>query len=435
MRVFDLPLDDVQRLVGSIRGEQAPESVADAFARVAWTVLAEPADQVAGQLLRSLGPSRALESLIAQDPTAAIDAWIGDGVSPHRAERVVADAFDRWRPRLAARPVVRAIEQAAGLRLRVVLPGDSEWPDGFEGLGPAAPVALWVRGDTAVLGTLDRAVAVVGARAATGYGEYVAAEVAGGLAQRGRAVVSGGAYGIDAAAHRATLGVGGIGVAFLAGGLDRYYPSGNSELLARVARTGVVASEVPPGVAPTKVRFLNRNRLLAAASAATVVVEAGLRSGSLNTAHHALAIGRPVGAVPGPVTSPASAGCHRLLREENAMCVTSADDAIELAGGDRGDAMLAYEPEDPSVVRVLDAIGMRRGRTVDEVARSSGLAVGETLGVLASLEIAEVVRRVESGWVRVPGSRAPTGDGPDGRDSGDSGDGGDDDGRADEGRR
>lgn len=407
MRVFDLPADDVRGLVESVRGATATESVPDAFARMTWTVLVEPADQVAGQLLGALGPSRALELLIAQDPTPAIDVWLADGADPRKAERIVTDAFDRWRPRLAARPVVRAIEQAAGLGLTVALPGDAGWPTGFLALGPAEPVALWVRGERPLLGAFDRAIAVVGARASTGYGEYVATEIAGGLADRGIAVVSGGAYGIDAAAHRAALAGDGPTIAFLAGGLDRYYPAGNSDLLARVARTGLVIAEVPPGVAPTKVRFLTRNRLLAAASAATVVVEAGIRSGSLNTANHALAIGRPVGAVPGPVTSPASAGCHRLLREENAVCITSADDAIELAGGDRGDDVAAYEPTDPAVIRVLDALGVRRGRTVDEVARSSGMAVGEVLGVLAPLELAGVVRRADSGWVRVPGSRAP----------------------------
>ena len=318
-----------------------------------------------------------------------------------------SSAFDRWRPRLAARPVVRAIEQAAGLGLSVALPHDPAWPVGLAALGPAEPVALWVRGERDMLGAFDRAIAVVGARASTGYGEYVATEIAGGLAERGIAVVSGGAYGIDAAAHRAALAADGPTIAFLAGGLDRYYPAGNSDLLARVARAGLVIAEVPPGVPPTRVRFLTRNRLLAAASAATVVIEAGVRSGSLNTANHALAIGRPVGAVPGPVTSAASAGCHRLLRDENAICVTSAEDVVELAGGDRGDEIAMYEPTDPAVIRVLDTLGVRKGRPVDEIARSSGMSVGEVLGVVGPLELADVVRRVDSGWVRVAGSRAP----------------------------
>ena len=408
MRIFDLPVEDVRRLVESVRAEAAPESFPEVFARMTWSVLIEPGDQVAGQLLAALGPGPALDLLISQDPTPAIDVWLEDGAPASRAERVVTEAFARWRPRLVARSVTRAIEQAAALRMQVAVPEGPGWPSGLSDLGPAEPVVLWVRGDPGALDALGDSLAVVGARAATGYGEYVAAEIAGGVAERGRAIVSGGAYGIDAAAHRATLAADAVTIAFLAGGLDRYYPAGNSDLLHRASRTGAVISEVPPGAAPTKVRFLMRNRLLAAATAATIVVEAGLRSGSLNTAHHALAIGRPVGAVPGPVTSPASAGCHRLLREDNAICITSADDAIELVGGERAVALGGYEPADPAVVRVLDSIGVRRGRTVDEIARSSGMAVGETLSVLGPLELAGVVRRADSGWVRVPGVSTPS---------------------------
>jgi len=409
VRLFELPADEVRRLVQSLRPDAEPESAAEVFARMAWTAIIEPGDQIAGQLICSLGPREALEVLIAHDPTPAIDIWLEDGVEPRRAERIVVDAFARWRPRLAARPVLRTIERAGALRLSILLPEDPEWPAGLADLGPAAPVALWARSAGSRSDAFDRAVAVVGARAATGYGEYVATEIASGLAERRITVISGGAYGIDAAAHRAALVSGGTTIAFLAGGLDRYYPAGNAELLARVADAGAVMSEVPPGVAPTKVRFLSRNRLLAAASAATVVVEAGIRSGSLNTAHHALAIGRPVGAVPGPVTSPTSAGCHRLVREADAVCITCAGDAIELAGGTREDVAAAYEGADPAVVRVLDELGLRGGRTVDEIARSSGMAVGEVLGVLAPLELADVVRQTEAGWVRVSNDRVRAG--------------------------
>jgi len=408
VRLFGLPVAEVTDLVASVRSADETR-VGDAFARIAWTVLVEPGDLAAGRVLRALGPQGALEMLLAADPTRAIDIWIADGAEPARAERAVADAFARWRPRLAARPVVRAIEQAARLGLRVLVPHDAAWPAGFSALGDAEPIALWVRAGGRIEGQFDRAVAVVGARAATGYGEYVATELAGGLAERGVVVISGGAYGIDAAAHRAALAADGVTIAFLAGGLERYYPAGNAELLARVAHTGAAITEVPPGVAPTRVRFLSRNRMLAAASAATIVVEAGLRSGSLNTAHHALAIGRPVGAVPGPVTSPASAGCHRLLRDDGAVCVTSVDDVLELAGAERADESDRYEPTDPTTIRVLDAIGVRRGQSADEIARSSGLAIGDVLGALGHLEVDGVVRRGDAGWVRVPGRSAPPG--------------------------
>ena len=198
-------------------------------------------------------------------------------------------------------------------------------------LGVHAPIGLWVRGRPDALAWSVPTIALVGARAATGYGEHVAMEASAGLVDRGFAIVSGGAYGIDGMAHRAALASDGTTIAFLAGGIDRFYPLGHESLLTRIAQTGAVVSELPCGAAPTKWRFLQRNRLIAAASQATVVLEAGIRSGSLNTAGHAAALGRPLGAVPGPVTSPASAGCHRLLREFDAMCVVDADQMAELA--------------------------------------------------------------------------------------------------------
>ena len=379
----------------------------------AWSRVVEPADAAAGHLVRVLGAADALAWLLdaVPGPDVAERAIrrlhaerpdLPDALAPARLLRAVS----RWAPRtrgLDPRRELRALDLLGGT---LVLPGDPGWPRALDDLGAAGPHCLWVRGDPGLAALAARSVAVVGARACTEYGRHVAAELAHGLAGRGLTVVSGGAYGIDAAAHRAALAAGGITIAFLAGGLDRYYPAGNAELLGRVAARGLVIAEVPPGVPPTRFRFLSRNRLLAAASAATVVVEAGLRSGSINTANHALALGRPIGAVPGPVTSPASAGCHRLLREEQAMCITSADDAVELAGGERAEPPASYQPGDPDVVRVLDALGVRRGRSADDVARSSGMAVAAALGVLATLEVAEAVRRTDSGWVRVPGSPA-----------------------------
>ncbi len=180
-------------------------------------------------------------------------------------------------------------------------------------------------------------------------------EASAGLVDRGFAIVSGGAYGIDGMAHRAALASDGTTIAFLAGGIDRFYPLGHESLLTRIAQTGAVVSELPCGAAPTKWRFLQRNRLIAAASQATVVLEAGIRSGSLNTAGHAAALGRPLGAVPGPVTSPASAGCHRLLREFDAMCVVDADQMAELATAGPGRTTVARTS--------MRRVGPRRGPT------------------------------------------------------------------------
>ena len=245
-------------------------------------------------------------------------------------------------------------------------------------------------------------VAIVGARAASGYGEHVAAELAGDLAAAGAVIVSGGAYGIDGAAHRAALGVEGDTIAFLAGGVDRAYPAGHQQLLRQIVESGAVVSEPPCGAAPTKWRFLARNRLIAALGQATVVVEAGWRSGSLNTAGHAAALGRPLGAVPGPVTSASSAGCHRLLREYDAQCVTSAAEVREMWGVlpaqvERGEAI------DPDQVRLLDAMSSRSRISETELARRSGLSSDRVRELLGFLDLEGTVSRDERGWRRAAG--------------------------------
>jgi DNA processing protein len=204
-------------------------------------------------------------------------------------------------------------------------------------------------------------------------------------------------YGIDGAAHRAALTVGGGTIAVLAGGVDRPYPAGHRNLLARIAVDGVVVSEVPCGTAPTRWRFLARNRLIAALGQATVVVEAGWRSGSLNTAGHAATLGRPLGAVPGPVTSASSAGCHRLLREYDAVCVTSAAEVAEMlpvgARSPRG-----REATDEGRVGLLRALSTRTARTEAELAQRAGLTVERTRALLGLLDLDGLARRDGDGW-------------------------------------
>ena len=372
------------------------EAVAETFARIAWTVLAEPGDEDAGRLLAAIGPAPALDLLLADADADAFLAAIRDARSD--APRDLDTSLRRWRPRLSARSVVRAIEQSARFGVTLAIPADPDWPAGLEDLGPGAPAALWLRGERVHLAALGRSVAIVGARAATGYGEHVGTGLAADVAERGLAVVSGGAYGIDAAAHRGALAAEGLTAAVLAGGLDRMYPSGNEQLFARVLERGLLLAEVPCGVPPTKIRFLARNRLLAAIARAVVVVEAGVRSGSLNTAAHAAQIGRPIGAVPGPVTSPASAGCHRLLREFPATCVTSADDIVALIGEAPSRVNDPFDRPDERIVRVLDALRPRKARGSLEIARLSGLAETEVLALLGPLELTGRARRGEAGW-------------------------------------
>lgn len=210
-----------------------------------------------------------------------------------------------------------------------ITPEDEAWPAGLIDLKEGMPERLWGRG-TLGPDTFTKSVSIVGARAATNYGEHVARELTYDLVGRGFTIVSGGAYGIDGTAHRSAMAAGGRTVAFMAGGVDRLYPAGHNQLLSDVIeRGGAVLSEVEPGFAPTKWRFLQRNRLVAAAALGSVIVEAGIRSGSLNEAAWSQDLGRPTMAVPGPVTSAASAGTARLIREHGATLVTNSDDVIE----------------------------------------------------------------------------------------------------------
>lgn len=373
--------------------------------------VSEPGDGVLGRLVSALGAARMAEDLLADRASSDLTAEAverGAAVSLHE----VAAGLQRWRPRLDHAAFVRGLAQAARVGARLVLPHDPDWPRGLGGLDAHAPLTLWVRGRVDALAAAP-SIALVGARAATHYGEHVAIEAAAGLVDRGFAVVSGGAYGIDGTAHRSALAGGGTTVAFLAGGVDRFYPVGHEALLNRIAESGAVVSEMPCGAAPTRWRFLQRNRLIAAAAGATVVLEAGMRSGSLNTAAHAAALGRPLGAVPGPVTSPASAGCHRLLREFDAVCVTDAAQMAELvapvAAGEASNGGEARRPiADERALdgltsderRVLDALGVRRARTVTDLARRAGIGTGAVLGALGALDATGLARRVDDGWVR-----------------------------------
>lgn len=296
---------------------------------------------------------------------------------------------------------------------RLVTPGDTEWPllpfMAFNGPTAAkrpqahSPMVLWAVGPERLSDVAERACALVGTRASTAYGEHVAADLAAGLVERDVAVVSGGAYGIDGAAHRAALASEGVTVAVLAGGIDVPYPAGHTAMLHRVREEGLLVSEYAPGTRPARHRFLTRNRLVAALSGATVVVEAGLRSGAANTAAWAKALGRPVGAVPGPVTSSASAGCHALLRAESHV-ITRAEDIVEVVGR-MGE--LATEPDHPTSpldgltaaeLRVYDALPARGARTTDEVAVAAGIPPKEVLGPMALLELAGLVARHDGRW-------------------------------------
>lgn len=360
-------------------------------------------------------------SRVAEPPCPALNALVvrvgvveaADRVRNGRAGAAVTEGVESRRHIDCA---ARDLDLLAAMDGRLVTPDDDEWPmlafTAFDGIGgrlrPQAhkPMVLWVVGPARLDEVAARAAAVVGTRAATAYGEYAAADLAAGLAARDAAVVSGAAFGIDGAAHRAALAADGLTVAVLAGGIDVPYPVGHSALLRRIAEDGALITEYPPGVRPARHRFLTRNRLVAALAGATVVVEAGARSGAANTAAWAGALGRAVCAVPGPITSSASVGCHVLLRD-GARLVTRAEEVIELVG--RIGELAPDEPRpvsplddlDDTDKRVYDALPARAARDLDEIAMAAGLPARHVLGPLATLELAGLVRRRDGRWKRI----------------------------------
>jgi DNA processing protein len=382
-------------LRGLTPDSRSTDAVAD-YARAIWSFLAEPGDGIAGCLRLALGPEAALRVVLNGEAVPA-----SAGVTREESDRARA----RWKPRLDQRAIAAGLATARAAGIRLLTPGHEEWPGRLDDLGIHGPACLWVRGDPAAASAAV-SVAIVGARAATSYGELVAGELAAELAGAGILVVSGAAYGIDGAAHRAALGAGGTTVALSAGGVERPYPSGHAQLSDRIARSGAVMSEVPCGGAPTKWRFLQRNRLIAALSDVTVVVEAGWRSGSLNTAGHAAALGRLLGAVPGPVTSAASAGTHRLLREYDAVCVTGAADVREMLGVDRPTLSLTGDGRTDDVTRVRDALSSRSHRSIDEIAARCGMPLDEVTAVLGLLQLEGTAEHGSAGWRRPNGARA-----------------------------
>jgi DNA processing protein len=389
------------------------------IARAALSRLFEPLDPAGTLLVEAFGPEEALRIASGRAPAddlAALSRALegATAAGPEGRARAqgkpgaLSDALERWRPRVPHLAPERDLETIARFGGRLVIPEDAEWPTGLLDLGPEAPLCLWVRGEEP-LPAAERAVAIVGSRDATGYGLSVAGELARGAADLGLTVVSGGAYGVDGQAHRAALSSSTPAVptvAVMAGGCDRYYPSGNEELLREVARRGHLVSELPPGASPSRHRFLKRNRLIAAMSAVTVVVEARWRSGALSTARRAVDLGRQVAAVPGSVYSANSAGCHGLLRD-GAICVTEAKELYELVApsgeGLGEDPDVPVQPHDGlSLVdlMVLDALPVRRGSAIERLAVVAGLSEAEVRAGLGRLSLLGLCARVEGGWRR-----------------------------------
>ncbi|MFD7103614.1 DNA-processing protein DprA [Streptomyces celluloflavus] len=357
-------------------------------ARAALTRVIEPGDETAGRWLREMGPA------------ALWRALSGDADPPEGAGR---DKVAGLRQRAARADPAADLAAVAALGGRFICPGEEEWPGQLDDLGDGRPIGLWVRGTANLRLWALRSVAIVGARACTEYGAHLAATLGAGLADRGWTVVSGAAYGVDGAAHRGALAADGATVAVLASGVDHAYPRGHTELIGRVAQQGLVVAELSPGDHPTRGRFIQRNRVIAALTRGTVVVEAELRSGSLVTARRALDLGRFTMGVPGPVTSGLSAGVHQLLRGEAAV-VTDADEVIELVGSigdlapERRGPTLARDLLDPVAARVLEALPARGGTDTPYLASESGTPRDVTQGKLFELQTLGFVQRYGDRW-------------------------------------
>ncbi|MER6618151.1 DNA-processing protein DprA [Streptomyces xantholiticus] len=375
-----------------------PPDEPERTARAALTRILEPGDERGGRWLREFGAEELLARLTSEDCTAKTLP----GVNERRAQGLRARA-------VAVEPErdLAAVHAVGG---RFVVPGDAEWPSQLDDLHDARPVGLWVRGRPDLRKWALRSVAVVGARACTPYGAHMAAGLGAGLAEHGWVVVSGAAFGVDGSAHRGALAAGGATVAVLACGVDVVYPRGHDQLIGRIVEQGLVIGELPPGDHPTPSRFVMRNRVIAALTRGTVVVEAEYRSGSLVTARNAQRLGRCTIGVPGPATSGLSAGVHELLRGESVL-VTDAAEVVELVGGmgelapERIGPVVPRDLLDPVGRRVLEALPARGAVAVREVARGAGTTVDEALGKLYELHSLGFVERDGEGWrlTRGPG--------------------------------
>lgn len=358
-------------------------------ATLVWNALVEPGDRISGILRAELGLVKSLEKVITKNLEAEAGLTTAD----------LSAAYERWLPRYSAELPADLMRRAIKSDAQLLLPTDDYWPSALNALAEHAPIALWFRGNPKNFAHFNRAVAIVGSRTCTGYGQRITADAVSELVKEGSVVISGGALGVDALAHRVTLSQAGVTVAVMAGSLDNLYPSGNWQLFEEISHSGLVLSEMAPGSTPTRWRFLQRNRLIAALSEAVVVTEAGWRSGSINTASHANSLNRRVFAVPGPINSPSSSGCNRLIRDQLAeLLLDPGDLPIEL--GWRTPDRASDSSLGALELRALDAL-THREQSLASIGIASGLTRVELTLALGSLQIARLALRGEgNGWMR-----------------------------------
>jgi len=379
------------------QGTYSRKRALDLVAAATISIVTEPGDRMAGALAKSLGTQGLLALLIdGFEPSKVLKAVNQASAADYLADvfgdlpGTISDSRQRWLPRFSKQAIVNLFQRAKQLDLSLLLQGDDDWPIGLNDLEEGAPALIFAQGNFKLLGRLAKAVSIVGSRACTEYGAKVTAKLVSELAFYKRLTVSGGAIGIDSHVHSQSLRNSLPTVAVMAGGLDRKYPSSNSKLFQAIARNGVLIAELAPGVAPTRWRFLQRNRLIAALTPTTVVVEAGIRSGSIRTANNAIELDRELFAAPGPLTSASSAGTNSLIAEGKAKALIDtkliSSNVIEQARFQDGSALM---------VRAQDALRDLRKATVEQIAKAAGLTLFELNLALEELKARNQLRVVQ----------------------------------------
>ena len=380
------------------------EAAIELIASVSFSSITEPGDQMMGLLIEVLGRKETLALLVAGFDVNKIMELL----SPHKDElesrvgnlyATLSDSKERWLPRLKQKNTFQILSHCQSRGIKVVLPEDANWPRGLDDLGNNAPRILYVLGDESILRRTQRSVSVVGSRQATEYGLRVTEEIVSSLSKCGWGTVSGGALGIDTGVHLTSLRNRGSTIAVMAGGVDWFYPRQNAELFLEIQKQNLIMSELPPGVSPTRWRFLQRNRLIAALTPATVVIEAALRSGAIKTANDALLLDRGLFALPGAIDSLTSQGTNELITSGKAQLITSTRDLIQQITGEISQEQQARQNYlTANQTRALDALKLGP-QSNQELKMNSGLTEYEAETSLTSLETRGMVMRSGSSWL------------------------------------
>lgn len=405
MRRFQVGDMKFEKVISSLT--RSDNNLEDAFARAVLSFVTEPGDQFAGFLVKHLSASALLEFEIGKRPFEEMQSRLLEAAALDEAVHRFKDlgetfleARQRWSARLNLTDFSKSLNLAQRVSAQLLLPSHETWPTNVNDLEWATPHCLWVRSRADLRQLNQPAIAIVGSRVASNYGQWVTSEIVSDCVTRGLVIVSGGAYGIDAVAHRTAIAQACFNVAFMAGGVDRLYPSGNTQMFEQLIRVGAIIAEQAPGASPTKWRFLQRNRLIAALSSATVIVEAGSRSGALNTVSHAQHLDRAIAAVPGPITSQVSRGCNRLIADAQAQLLSDPSEAANLVLGQSGWFQAELDSLGSLETRALDAM-TSKAQSADRIAALAGLSAREVAIALGQLKLLGFVKEVDNGWVKL----------------------------------